>query len=181
NAFISSLDRASYPLEFKLLDYAPEPWSPLKSAVLLKNMQWVLTRDREDVRLARVVDSLGAGFFSRYYPVRHPGAEAVFPREVLPASARDEAVDSATGRTPRHARRPDPVGFPNTQGVGADGEGGGGGDVRAVGERATPAWGTPATSVAEEAHGNSAESEESAERAMPDYPGMLAARPDPSS
>src|SRR5690606_27814003 len=119
NAFISSLDRASYPLEFKLLDYAPEPWSPLKSAVLLKNMQWVLTRDREDVRLARVVDSLGAGFFSRYYPVRHPGAEAVFPREVLPASARDESVDSATGRTPRHARRPDPVGFPNTQDVGA--------------------------------------------------------------
>lgn len=34
NAWISSLEPRKYPLEYKLLDYAPEAWSPLKSASL---------------------------------------------------------------------------------------------------------------------------------------------------
>lgn len=91
NAWITSLKRSGYPLEFKLLDYAPEPWTPLKSLALVKNMQWTLSRDREDVGLARVLDSLGAGFFSRYYPLRHPGTEPVFPRDILPGPRHDSA------------------------------------------------------------------------------------------
>src|SRR5690606_18319882 len=69
---------------FKLLDYAPEPWTPLKSAALVKNMQWTLSRSDEDVGLERVLDSLGAGFFQRYYPARHPGSEPIFPEELFP-------------------------------------------------------------------------------------------------
>ncbi|HRD81449.1 MAG TPA: penicillin acylase family protein, partial [Saprospiraceae bacterium] len=38
NAYIQSLAPADYPLEFKLLDYAPEPWTPLHSALMMKNM-----------------------------------------------------------------------------------------------------------------------------------------------
>src|SRR5690606_1379528 len=83
---------ADRPLEFKLLDYAPEPWTHLKSVALVKNMQWTLSQGHDDVRLTRVLDSLGAGFFARHYPPRHPGAEPVFPREVLPAP--DSAGDS---------------------------------------------------------------------------------------
>ncbi len=153
NAFISSLKKAAYPLEFKLLGYAPEPWSPLKSVVLLKNMQWVLTRDREDVGLARVADSLGAGFFSRYYPSRHPGAEPVFPREVLPVpvgedtAAQGVAGAEHAGDWPRH-----------TGGFAEGGE----------------AWGAAEGRMAGGARGR-------AGGRFPDHPGHLAARPDPSS
>ncbi len=84
NAWITNLKPATYPLEFKLLDYAPELWTPLKSAVLIKNLQWTLSQSVDDTRLSHVLDSLGSGFFSRYYPARHPGAEPVFPQEVYP-------------------------------------------------------------------------------------------------
>lgn len=142
NAYIGTLTPATYPLEFKLLGYAPEPWSPLKSVVLVKNMQWTLSRDREDVELARVQDSLGAGFFSRYYPLRHPGAEPVFPREVLPAP--ESGVAEAEDEMPRAGR---PV------------------------EEMAPRG---ATRLAR-AGGASAPGDPG------DYPGMLAARPDPAS
>src|SRR5271168_1813383 len=38
NAYISSLTYEKLPLEYKLLGYWPEPWTPLKSALLLKYM-----------------------------------------------------------------------------------------------------------------------------------------------
>ena len=42
NAYIHSLKPADYPFEFKLLDYAPEDWKPLNSALLLKLMSATL-------------------------------------------------------------------------------------------------------------------------------------------
>jgi penicillin amidase len=46
NAYIHSLSAASLPLEYKLLDFKPEDWTPIKCALLLKQMSavpWVLT------------------------------------------------------------------------------------------------------------------------------------------
>jgi len=42
NAFINSLTKATLPLEYKLLDYTPEPWSNLKIALFLKQMSKTL-------------------------------------------------------------------------------------------------------------------------------------------
>jgi penicillin amidase len=102
NSWITSLKPGAYPLEFKLLGYAPEPWSPLKSAVLIKNMQWTLSQGEDDAGLTRVLDSLGPGFFARYYPLRHPGAEPIFPQDVFPVgdSGRDSARSAAGIGTP---------------------------------------------------------------------------------
>ena len=38
NAYISGLSRADFPVEYKLLDYAPEPWTLKKTALLLMYM-----------------------------------------------------------------------------------------------------------------------------------------------
>lgn len=84
NAWIDGLRPADLPLEFKLLDYKPEPWTPLKSAVLIQNMKWTLSQSHEDVRLTRVLDSLGGGFLARYFPLRHPGSEPILPGDVFP-------------------------------------------------------------------------------------------------
>src|SRR5699024_9004664 len=43
NAWISQLDPAGYPLEYKILNYAPEKWSPLKTALLLKYLAYTLS------------------------------------------------------------------------------------------------------------------------------------------
>ena len=45
NAWISHLRPASYSIEYKLLGYAPEPWTPLKCALLLKAMTSTLAAE----------------------------------------------------------------------------------------------------------------------------------------
>lgn len=97
NAWISQLKPATYPIEFKLLDYLPESWTPLKSAALIKNLQWMLSRGDDDAPLARVLDSLGGGFLGRYYPARNPGAEPIFPGDVFPGT---DSGDGGVGKLP---------------------------------------------------------------------------------
>jgi penicillin amidase len=48
NAYISLLDEKDYPLEYKLLNYKPEQWTNMKSALLIKYMAWDLAGYEED-------------------------------------------------------------------------------------------------------------------------------------
>jgi penicillin amidase len=48
NAYISSLDEKDYPVEYKLLNYKPEPWTNLKSALFIKYMAYDLAGYDED-------------------------------------------------------------------------------------------------------------------------------------
>jgi penicillin G amidase len=50
NAYINSLTPASLPLEYKLLDYKPEPWSNLKIALFLKQMSRTLANYGPDLK-----------------------------------------------------------------------------------------------------------------------------------
>ncbi len=43
NAYIASLKPHQFPLEYKILDYSPEAWSPLKSVLMLKYMAYDLS------------------------------------------------------------------------------------------------------------------------------------------
>ncbi len=47
NAYISSLTESTLPLEYKLLDFKPEAWSPIRTALLLKMMAEMLASDTE--------------------------------------------------------------------------------------------------------------------------------------
>lgn len=59
NAYIESLSSAEYPLEYKLLDYTPEPWTNLKTALLLKFMAWKLTGRSVDFENSNSLMALG--------------------------------------------------------------------------------------------------------------------------
>lgn len=48
NAYINSLTESSLPLECKLLDFKPEKWTNLRTALLLKMMAQMLASDTED-------------------------------------------------------------------------------------------------------------------------------------
>lgn len=68
NAYISSLRPKDFPLEYKLLGYAPEPWSPLKCALLLKEMTFTLAGRTNDRRLTNVLRKLGPQATADLFP-----------------------------------------------------------------------------------------------------------------
>lgn len=68
NAYISSLSYKSFPFEYKLLDYAPEPWTNLKSVLILKYMGTMLSGYDEDVSMTHTLLALGRTAFEKLYP-----------------------------------------------------------------------------------------------------------------
>ncbi len=72
NAYIATLKRRDYPFEYKLLDYAPEPWSPLRSVYLVKYMAYDLTVRSPDKYLTRLLPFIGKGAIDTLFPNRAP-------------------------------------------------------------------------------------------------------------
>ena len=68
NAWISSLSPAQYPVEYKLLGYAPEPWTPLKCALLLKAMTSTLASGADDLQMSNVRKLFGAAVTDDLFP-----------------------------------------------------------------------------------------------------------------
>ncbi len=80
NSYIEKLRPGDYPFEFKLLNYQPEPWTPLKSAVLVKFMAFQLAGHSMDVRLSRSLAKLSLQDFNELFPLEMPIQEPVIPR-----------------------------------------------------------------------------------------------------
>ncbi len=68
NAYIESLSYHELPLFYKLQDYRPEKWSPLKTALLLKYMGYMLTNKEYDFEQTAALKELGLTGFQRLYP-----------------------------------------------------------------------------------------------------------------
>lgn len=79
NSYISSLAFKNYPLEYKLMGFAPEPWTNLKCALLLKYMADDLTGYTEDIALSILKDKLPTEDFELLYPQRLKGSKPVMP------------------------------------------------------------------------------------------------------
>lgn len=54
NAYIDGLTYKELPIEYKLLNYRPQPWTPDKSILMLMNMRNTLSGGSNDVRLTHV-------------------------------------------------------------------------------------------------------------------------------
>jgi penicillin amidase len=68
NAYLQSLNKANFPIEYKLLDYAPETWTTDKVALLLKNMANMLSVFEYDVQNTAFVEKFGMAEFKKLYP-----------------------------------------------------------------------------------------------------------------
>lgn len=79
NAYISSLSPAEYPLEYKLLDYAPEPWTNLKTTTLLKMMAWNLTGRSRDFEYSNTLVTAGWEKFNELLPATHDSLAPIIP------------------------------------------------------------------------------------------------------
>ena len=68
NSYISSLSYADYPVEYKLLDYEPEEWVPLKTGLMLKNMANTLNFGERDLQNTNAINFFGRDIFDLLYP-----------------------------------------------------------------------------------------------------------------
>ncbi|WP_128545563.1 penicillin acylase family protein [Larkinella soli] len=68
NAWINRLRPSTYPLEYKLLGYSPEPWTPLKVALLLKQMTQTLAAGADDLLMTNVLQKLGPAVTANLFP-----------------------------------------------------------------------------------------------------------------
>jgi penicillin amidase len=68
NAYIASLNYNNLPMEYKLLNYKPEPWSNLDCAMLLKNMAQTLNMGEKDKEMTRALAMVGKPTLDLLWP-----------------------------------------------------------------------------------------------------------------
>lgn len=68
NTYIHSLTEDQYPLEYKLLNYAPEPWTNLKTALFLKYMSFDLAGHEDDFEMTNARSLFSRAQFEQLYP-----------------------------------------------------------------------------------------------------------------
>ncbi|MFN0275065.1 MAG: penicillin acylase family protein [Chitinophagales bacterium] len=81
NKYIETLDYASYPLEYKLIDHEPEPWTLLKTMYLLKYMSNTLSGFDDDVEFTNILNKIGRKDFDILFPDRPKGIVPIIPAE----------------------------------------------------------------------------------------------------
>ncbi len=79
NSYISSIGFRDYPLEYKLMGFAPEPWTNLKCVLLLKYMADDLSGKSDDIADSYLRGILSKEDFNLLYNDRIPGSTPVIP------------------------------------------------------------------------------------------------------
>lgn len=79
NAYINQLSPEKMPLEYKLLDYKPEVWTPIKCALLLKSMAEDLTGYDVDLEMTNAYKIFGKKTFDLIYPDFVRGQDPIVP------------------------------------------------------------------------------------------------------
>jgi penicillin G amidase len=107
NAYIRSLGRKRLPVEYKIFDYRPEPWTELKCALLLKAMSYTLASGNREAAMTAARDALGEETVDRLFPFFPPLVEPVIPPgtvfEFEPLDARPDGGTGEPGNGPRRA------------------------------------------------------------------------------
>ncbi len=80
NDFITSLSYKDLPIEYKLLDYKPEAWTPFKCILMFSNLHNMLSRGERDLEHTNALKLWGRQVFDILYPERHPDVDPVIPK-----------------------------------------------------------------------------------------------------
>jgi penicillin amidase len=79
NDYVAQLSPSEYPFEFKLMNYEPEPWTPVKSALFFKNMAEMLCGRNDDLGSTNALSLLGAEMFDFLFPETNPKQSPIIP------------------------------------------------------------------------------------------------------
>lgn len=77
NSYISSLRYNNLPLEYKILDYQPELWTNLKTALLLRSMAQTLNMRDKDVEMTNAVRLFGLELANLLFPDHEEVGDAI--------------------------------------------------------------------------------------------------------
>ncbi|RXK85444.1 penicillin acylase family protein [Filimonas effusa] len=80
NTYISSLSEEDYPVEYKLLDYKPELWTNLKTALFLKFMSYDLAGFEEDFEHTNARSVFTKQEFEALYPYGGALTDPIIPK-----------------------------------------------------------------------------------------------------
>jgi penicillin amidase len=81
NSYINQLDPKDYPVEYKLLDYKPEIWTPKKTALLLMYMTKMLAGGDEDMENTNALRLFGKERYDLLFPDFFDITEPIIPKE----------------------------------------------------------------------------------------------------
>jgi penicillin G amidase len=80
NHYLHSLSKRNYPIEYKILDYSPEEWSPLKTCLLLKYMAKDLAGYDNDLQMTNALKVLDKETFGLLFSDNmSPAPEPIIP------------------------------------------------------------------------------------------------------
>ncbi|MBS1659874.1 MAG: penicillin acylase family protein, partial [Bacteroidetes bacterium] len=80
NAWISQLKEGDLPLEYKLLNYKPEPWSNLKVALFVKYMAYDLAGGDNDFEMTNAKNFFSKEDFAKLYPSIQDSLDPIIPK-----------------------------------------------------------------------------------------------------
>ena len=80
NAYINALQPNQYPLEYKLLNYAPEPWSNLKTQLFLKYMSYDLAGGDWDFEMSNAKSIFTDAEIDKLYPITQDSLDPIVPK-----------------------------------------------------------------------------------------------------
>lgn len=83
NTYIESLTPATYPLEYKLIGFAPEPWTALKSALVAKSMALTLCSREDDIKSTNTLGLVGQEQYDFLFPNYNPKQRPIIPSGTL--------------------------------------------------------------------------------------------------
>ena len=80
NSYINSLSEKNYPLEYKLLNYAPEPWTNMKTALFLKLMAYDLAGYEQDFEMTNAKHYFTQAQFNQLFPYGQDSLDPIIPK-----------------------------------------------------------------------------------------------------
>ncbi len=81
NAYIEQMTNKDLPLEYRLLNYTPEKWTNLKSALFLKYMSYDLTGEENDIEFTNARTIFNSYTIEQMYPIVQDGLDPIIPKE----------------------------------------------------------------------------------------------------
>ncbi|MFI5157200.1 MAG: penicillin acylase family protein, partial [Chitinophagales bacterium] len=83
NAYIDGLNESQLPIEYKLLNYKPEKWTNLKTALFIKYMSLELAGHEQDFEYSNAKAVFGWSDFEKMYPYSQDSLDPIVPKGTL--------------------------------------------------------------------------------------------------
>lgn len=119
NAYIESLSPENYPIEYKILDIAPEKWTPIKTADLLKNMTRTLAGGNSDDATSNTIKYFGTDFVDKFFTTKPELNDPIIPAsrkwnfDAIPVQAPDTLFEPASAVELGEYKVPEGIGSNN--------------------------------------------------------------------